>query len=289
MPKTPSYAVIFKAFTTDRFVMRQLARLCLVADGGDVYLMLDETAGPAGPVDFTRVIRFTDADLIARGFPPYAQGALLWYNADYPLYHFQHLHPEYDVVAMVEYDTVVQIDIGTMVRAFRAAALDFIGQPIEKPLERYWWTGSMRRFYDDAQIRPFLICFAVFSARAISHLAACRLTQSGQAAGVEQWPVGECFVGTELSAQRFRIQNLSASGRVAHYDWWPPVHEAELPDHARDMVLHPVLNGRRYIKSLFKNGNVTGCVAVWRLNLFSMALRALSRGMRLGGRNSGRL
>jgi hypothetical protein len=32
-------------------------------------------------------------------------------------------------------------------------------------------------------------------------------------------------------------------------------------------MVHPVLVGRRYVKSLFKNGNVTGLVAIWRLNL----------------------
>lgn len=279
------YAVIFKAFTADRFVMRQLARLCLAAGGGDVYLMLDESAGPAGVADFGRVIRYTAADLTRRGFAAHAQGALFWYNADYPLYHFLHLHPEYDVVVMVEYDAVVQIDLGGMVQSFRAAGLDFIGQPIVKPLAQYWWTASMRRFYGDAQIHPFLICFAVFSSRAIKHLAMCRLAQGCADVTSAEWPVGECFVGTELSLHQFRIQHLSASGRLTHYDWWPPVHESELPDHERDIVLHPVLNGRRYVKSLFKNGYVTGCVAIWRLKLGAVMLRALARGLRPVRRN----
>lgn len=283
MREIPAYAVIFKAVALDRFVERQFARLCLAAGSGDVYLMLDETNGPAGATDYARVIRFKEDDLTSRGFSANAQGSLFWYNADYPLYHFQHLHPEYDVIVMVEYDAVVQINLGTLVQSFCDAGLDFIAQPITKPLETYWWTPSMSQFYQPEQIRPFLICFAVFSSRAVRHLAACRLAQGSEDVTVERWPVGECFVGTELSLWHFQIQNLSASGQLTHYDWWPPVHESELPDRAQDVVLHPVLSGRRYFASLFKNGNLTGCVAIWRLNLFAVALRGLWRGLRTGG------
>ncbi|WP_297493942.1 hypothetical protein [Acidocella sp.] len=280
MQETSSYAVIFKAFAMDRFVERQLARLRDMVGAGDIYLMLDETSGPAGPAAFARVIRYDEADLTSRGFADYGEGALFWYNADYPLYHFQHLHPEYDVVVMVEYDVVVQINLDTLVRVFRERQLDLIAQPIDKPVDVYWWTPSMRRFYQDEQIRPYLICFSVFSGRAIRHLAACRLAQGREPVTDSQWPVGECFVATELSLRQFRIETLAASGPLTRYDWWPPIHESELPDRAQEVVLHPVLSGRRYMKSLFKNGYRTGCVTIWRLNLAAVLVRGIWRGLR---------
>jgi hypothetical protein len=269
----PSYAIIFKAFLIDKFVARQFARLLLAAGDADVFLMLDETNGPAGATDYPNVIRYTEADLIERGFPALTQGPLFWYNADYPLYHFQHLHPKYDVVVMVEYDAVVQIDIGAVVQDFYNAELDFIGHPIAKTLDEYWWTGTMTYFYEREDIRPFLICFAIFSARAIQHLAACRLAHGQTDAVAEQWPLGECFVGTELSTQNFRVKHLSEIGQLTRYDWWPPVHEMELYERKQDVVLHPVLNSRRYVTSLFKNGYYTGFATIWRKNLVAMVLR----------------
>jgi hypothetical protein len=271
------FAVIFKTVVLDAFVRRQFARLLHAAGNSDVYLLVDETNGPAGETEHRKVIRYTEADLLAHGFSPLSQGALFWYNADYPLYHFQALHPEYDVVVMVEYDAVVQLDISALARDFYAAGLDFIGQPIEKPLDKYWWTGSMTRFYDRAQIRPFLICFAVFSARAIRHLAACRLEQGQAEVTVSQWPVGECFVGTALSAGDFRIRRLGDIGKLTRYDWWPPTHEVELADRRDDMVLHPVLTGRRYVNALFKNGTMTGWVMIWRMNLVYLVLKGWLR------------
>jgi hypothetical protein len=280
------YAVIFKAFTMDRFVGRQLARVSSAASSGDVYLMMDETAGSVGPIAFDRVIRYKNADLIDLGFAPHAQGSLFWYNADYPLYYFQHLHPEYDVIVMIEYDAVLQISIDWLAQECRNSRLDFIAKPIQKALDSYWWTNSMLHFYQYDQIHPFLICVAVFSGEAVRHLAACRLRHGHHDDGFDttQWPVGEAFVGTELILNGFRTRELSKFGQLSRYDWWPPTHESELPDLSGEAFIHPVLVGRRYVTSLFKNGYVTGLVAMMRLNLarviFVMFVRSIWRGGR---------
>lgn len=267
MSNMQPYAVIFKTVAIDRFVARQLARVVAAAGAGHVYLMLDETHGSAGPIAFDRVIRYREADLISLGFTAHAQGSLFWYNADYPLYYFQHLHDQYDVIVMIEYDVVFQASLDELVQTFRAEKLDLVAQPIDKPLDEYWWTNSMLHFYRREQVFPVLICTAIVSANAARYLAACRRAQGGEAVTVAQWPIGEAFVGTAARAGGLQCRAFSAFGKLARYDWWPPTHESELRDFPDQIVLHPVLTGRRYANSLFKNGKVTGLVACARLNV----------------------
>lgn len=260
------YAVLFKAFGFDDFVERRLARVVAAAPGGDVYLMIDETGAAAGAIPFDRVIRYREADVIALGFPNISKGSLFWYNADYPLYYFQHLRPDYDVVVSIEYDAVPTVNLDEIVRQFRARNLDFVGHTIAKTPDTYWWTSTMLRFYELAQVRPSQICAALFSARAIRHLAACRKRHG--ASGVvdaRDWPLGETFVGTELALAGFRLEDLSAFGKLSRYDWWPPIHERELPSCEGEVFVHPVLAGRRYVKSVFKSDFRSGLIVSVKL------------------------
>ena len=249
------YAVVFKAFFYDDFVRRRLDHVVRAAPSADVFLLIDETAGPAGPIDYARVIRVTEAQVVDQGFPPIAaQGSLFWYNADYPMYYFQRRHPEYEYYAVVEYDAVPNRGMDALVEACAAQSIDLLGQPIARSADRYYWTGSMTRFYPRDAVRPFLVCAAVLSRRAIEHLAACRIAQ-GQGydrADPTQWPIGECFIATELGQAGFAIRDLSSLGRLTKFDWWPPYHESELPDLGGELFIHPVLIGRRYWRSFFK-------------------------------------
>jgi hypothetical protein len=266
------YAVLFKAFTVDDFVRRRLAHVVAAAASGDVYLMIDETNDAADSIDFDRIIRYREADLLRLGFPGISQGPLFWYNADYPLYYFRHLRADYDVVVTVEYDAVPNVDLDDLVGKFREEGLDFVGHAIDKPADAYWWTNTMLRFYARDQVRPYQMCASIFSARAIDHLAACR-TRHG-ATGVSdarEWPIGETFVSTELAAAGFRLRDLSAFGKLTRYDWWPPIHERELPDCAGEVFVHPVLAGRRYLKSLFKSNFRSGLIVSAKLIVTAIA------------------
>jgi len=167
---------------------------------------------------------------------------------------------------MIEYDAAPSVGVDDLVTEFRRQNLDFLGHPIKKSADTYWWTSTMLRFYTRDQVRPYQVCAAVFSARAIRHLAECRLRQgrSGVSDG-KQWPIGETFVGTELALADFRLRDLSSFGRMTRYDWWPPIHEAELPDCAGEVFVHPVLAGRRYVTSLFKSGILSGLIVTAKL------------------------
>jgi hypothetical protein len=260
------YAVLLKAFTVDDFVKRRLAHVVAAAPSGDVYLMVDETNQPGGGIDFDRVIRYREADLLHLGFPHICEGSLFWYNADYPLYYFRHLRPDYDVIVTVEYDAVPNVDLDDVVRRFRAEELDLVGRTIDKAPDIYWWTNTMLRFYSKDQVRPYQICATIMSARAIDHLAATRKRHA--ALGVtdaRQWPIGETFVGTELSVAGFRMGELSDFGKLTRYDWWPPIHERELPRCTDEIFVHPVLAGRRYVKSLFKSSFRSGMIVSAKL------------------------
>ncbi len=272
MMTSARYAVLFKAFFLDDFVRRRLAHVVAAAPGGDVYLLLDETAGGAGASDFPRVMRYRDADFAALGLLACSQGNLLWYNADYPLYFFQQQHPDYDDFIVIEYDAVPGIDLDGLVATCRKEGIDFVGQPIPKAVDAYWWTGTMLRFYSRAEIRPTLICASYFSAAAVRHLAACRIRQGAghDPREAQRWPIGETFVGTEIAAAGLRQRDLASFGPLHHYDWWPPVHERVLSDSPGEVFIHPVLEGRRYMRSVFKNGARPGLVTLARTIVASL-------------------
>jgi hypothetical protein len=124
----------------------------------------------------------------------------------------------------------------------------------------------MLHFYSLDQVRPYQICATIMSARAIDHLAATRKRHA--ASGVTEvgrWPIGETFVGTELSIAGFRMGELSDFGKLTRYDWWPPIHERELKRCADEVFVHPVLSGRRYVKSLFKSTFRSGMIVSAKL------------------------
>jgi hypothetical protein len=272
------YAVLFKTFTNDAFVKRRLAHVVNAAPSGDVFLMIDETHHPGGHIDFDRVIRYREADLDRIGFPHISEGSLFWYNADYPLYYFRHLHPEYDTIVTIEYDAVPNVDLDEIVRQFRAQDLDLVGRTItNKTTETYWWTNTMLRFYSLDQIRPYQICATVMSARAIDHLGETRKRHGASGVtDVRQWPIGESFVGTELIAAGFKARDLADFGKLTRYDWWPPIHERELKHCSGEVFVHPVLSGRRYVKSLFKSTVRSGLIVSAKA-IGTVVLRAIRR------------
>jgi hypothetical protein len=286
MTMNTRYAVLFKAYFMDDFIRRRLAHIVAAAPSGDVYLMMDETKGSVGPIDYDRVIRYQETDLVKLGFPAIAQGSLFWYNADYPLYYFQHLYPGYDTIIMIEYDAVPSIDLDDLVQKFREQDLDLIGHSLaQKTADTYWWTSTMLGFYARSEIRPYLVCAAVFSGRAIRHLAECRCRQGNVSDPPDgkNWPIGEAFVGTELTKAGFRLREMAYFGEMTRYDWWPPIHEFELSECQGEVFVHPVLSGRRFVDSLFKSGYRSGWIATAKFAMASLriALRRVAAFLRL--------
>ena len=123
-----SHAVLFKIYFLDSFVIRQLERLKARVGSGDLYVIVDETKGPIGPIPHDRVIRSSEADMIRRGFvhaDPVS--AMFRHSTDYSLYPLFEDHPRYDHYVSVEYDAVINADLDGIVAKVAAQTVDFVG------------------------------------------------------------------------------------------------------------------------------------------------------------------
>ena len=65
----------------------------------------------------------------------------------------------------------------------------------------------------------------------------------------------------------FRIGDLADFGSLKRYDGWPPTHEREPRLLTGEAVIHPVLVGRRFAKSLFKSNFKSGMIALGKFLL----------------------
>jgi hypothetical protein len=254
MSPQPRTAVIFRTHFWDDFAQRQFDRLLAVADGTDVFVLVDETARPVPGIMHDKVVRVTEAELLSMGFAAAGEGNLLWFNGDYPLYRFRELHPGYDYYFQLEYDVVINGAIAPMVAQAAEEGADFVGLTKGEPTPEWYWLHTCTDAYAASEVEHQLICIALFSARALMHLQARRLALSEAFAKgeIRQWPMCEGFIATELALAGLTCRELSRYGDTALYDHWPPFLEADI-DRLRDhRFVHPLLDEKRYVASLLK-------------------------------------
>jgi hypothetical protein len=253
------HAVLFKIYFLDSFVIRQLERLQKRVGGGDLYVIVDETKGPIGPVPHDRVLRSSEADMVRRGFVDFDPvSAMFWHSADYSLYPLLEDFPPYDHYVSVEYDAVINGDIGALVATMAAQKVDFIGRRIDEPVSQWGWTPTCDTIYDAADLRPYLNAISFYSLRAVRHLRERRLELSRlfRDGKISQFPMSEAFIGTELALKGYSLGNLPDFGDTSRFTWWPPSVEDELPELAHCTFIHPVLEGARCAASLIRDNLV---------------------------------
>ncbi len=227
------YAVLFKIYFVDPFVLRQLERLKARVGSGHLYVVADETGGPVDPIPHDRIIRMNESAMVARGF---ANGdperAMFWHSADYSLYPLFEEAPRYDHYLTVEYDAVINTDIDSLMQEIAAQRLDFVGRRIDMPVSQWGWSETCDTLYDAASLRPYLNCIAAYSAAAVEVLRERRLALSRSLAegSLTQYPISEAFIATELARHGRRIGELGDFGDTSRYDWWPPTPEPEVED-----------------------------------------------------------
>jgi hypothetical protein len=264
----PKCAVVFKAYSWDGFVERQARRLAEVSGAMDFYVSLDETGGPAGPVPFERVVRFTCADLEAGGLAMRSPvGGVLWWNPDYAHYQFLEQCPHYDYYLFVEYDCVVQCSLEELVQRAASRGADLVAFPMDSVFQEWHWTPYQRNVYPPEKIGRALLCVSLYSSRSLKMLHRRRLEMSADPS-VSEWPNSELFVPTEVLGAGMTWLPLEDFGDVSRYVWFPPKLDEDLPAYKGNAFLHPVLDRRRYLSSMLDN---RGSLARGELN------RALSR------------
>jgi hypothetical protein len=254
MPRTSDYAVLFRTHFWDAFAQRQFERLMARAAGCDVYVVVDETAGPVDGISHDRIMRHTELDVLDMGLPRAGEGNLLWFNGDYPLYLFVRRHPGYSYLLQLEYDAVLNQDVAPLLARMQREGLDFVGLTKGDAAAPWPWERTCRGLYDAATLRHQLICVSAFSADALEYLRGQRLLHAAklQAERISAWPMCEAFIATELAVGGFRIAELSQFGSTGAYDHWPPFLENELPAMAEHDFVHPVLDEPRYVDSMLK-------------------------------------
>ncbi len=243
---------MFKTYNWDNFVHRQAIRCADVVGTGDFFISVDETNGSVGPIPFDRVIRTSNAQLIASGLPDrFEKGSLLWWNPDYVHYQFHDLHPDYDYYMFIEYDVVVQGDIEPLITRAAALDVDLVALPISTPKQDWFWTIFHRQTYPLAELQGTLNCVSVFSQRALALLGRRRREMAG-GQQTRYWPSSEVFIPTEVGRAGFNQLSLDKFGDVHGYDWSPPLLEDDLPMAAGTAFFHPVLDQPRYIAATLK-------------------------------------
>lgn len=249
----PRYAVLFRTHVWDDFVARQFARLKQRIGRGDLFVLLDETNGPVATGQ-EAVASHTNASIEALGLAAAGAGNMLWYNGDYPLYHFFEEHPDYDYYVMTEYDVCVNADLDGIIDRAKQEGADLVSLTKGEPVADWVHAESCHEAYAAEQVEKRLICFAVFSRAAVRQLFAKRraLSQALRQGAIRRWPFCEGFIPTELAAGGARLMELSALGSTDHYDWWPPVLEDDLPDLAGETFVHPVLDRPRYVDAALR-------------------------------------
>jgi len=250
-----TFAVLFKIYFLDLFVIRQLERLKSVAGAGDVYVVADETRGKIDPIPHDKVVRMTETDMIRRGFARAdPRLAMFWHSADYSLYPMIEDLPPYDYYVTVEYDAVINTDLGALVDAIAAQKIEFAGLRTTEPVTGWDWTKTVDTLYEPAVLRPYLNAIAFYSHRGVTLLRDRRLELSRRfnAGEITQFPMSEAFIGTEMELAGYRVGNLADFGNYVRYTWWPPTVEAELDELKHCTFIHPVLEGERCAEQLLR-------------------------------------
>ena len=256
---TVRYAVLLKVHYWDDFVERRFRHLLGQVGTGDIYIFVDETHGPVGPIPHDRVIRATERDMERLDVLLHPPGNVFWFNADYPLYYLYLQDNSYDYYLMCEYDTVFNIEMDDFVRTAERDRVDYVGFALADRFSNWPWTQTCDGVYPDSfTLYNWLNAISLHSKRSVEFLLQRRqsLARSYAAGDIANWPYSEAFIATEMHNNGFVVRQLGDFGKVDKYNWWPPSHEKDLPSLQGQDFLHPVLDEQKYVASCLRFGSL---------------------------------
>jgi hypothetical protein len=250
----PTYAVLFKCHYWDEFTQRQLERIKQQTGSGEIFVVVDETAGSVQAITHPedRVVRISQAIAHDIGLEHSDDTHIFWYSNDYPLHIFTQRYPQYQYYVMVEFDVVLTVGLDALINRLNETGTDFVGEPIRTPLMQWPWRSSCDGWYEIEQIHHWLSCMAFFSNRAAHHLYGRRVAagQRLRSGAIARLPMCEAVIPTELHLAGFKLMQLNELGSAASYDTWPPQPEEILPDLTGEAFIHPILDMRRCVTKL---------------------------------------
>jgi hypothetical protein len=251
-----SYAVLFTTYAWDDFVARQYERITQRVQGGDVYVMADESRGPLNGLPSDRVIRTTQQEILRHGGRTafiengdWEVKAPLWWNLDFLTYRFFDEHQEYDYCLTMDFDACVNLDVDSLIKKVEAAGYDFVAMPACEKIDDWYWRQPHEATYPRADLHAHMLCVHIISRRASNYLGQRRREMAAdyKAGKLKFWPFCEAFMPTELHRAGFRVGTLAEFGDVEDLGWEKVYNEKDIIPAMKAGFVHPVLDERRFI------------------------------------------
>ena len=260
------YAVLFTTYVWDDFVARQYAHLKQRVAGGDLFVMIDESAHKVPPLPIPNVIRTSQADIAIRCKLPalrnttYKRKNPLWWNVDYLTYRFFTEHADYDYCVTLDYDARLNIDIDQLVTSVATENYDFVALPVANDLKDWAWQSFHKQIYGEDKLYASLLCAMVISKNAAQYLLLQRRKDAADYARnkISFWPFCEAFVPTQLARGGFRIGNLSQFTTTSRLGWHKVWCEDDRASVDADGIIHPVMNRPRFLKAILHRHEPSG-------------------------------
>ena len=242
--------ILFRTHIWDDFIQRQFLRLPKNTSY-DIAILANNTDGLCPPVEDFPFVIFTLDDLLKMGLEAGPEKNIVWWNADYPLYYYASLFPDYDYYILCEYDVVINCDFEQLILSLHSGEKDIVAITSRSPLEECVYIRSAEGVYLYENIKKTYFPFAIFSKKSVAFLYNKRLslTKKYREKKIQNWPHCELFVGTEAAASNLQVAQLTEYGKADFFSHYPPVLEECLPYLMDQAYIHPVLDSKRFLLS----------------------------------------
>ncbi|NHO33676.1 hypothetical protein [Acetobacter fallax] len=245
--------ILFRTHVWDDFVFRQFIK-ARDSSPFEIVILANNTNGLCPPIDGLPFVTFQVSDFRKLGLASGIEGDSTWYNADYPLYYYTSLFPDYDYYILWEYDVVVQADLPALMLEVAQEKKDVIAKTVDDPFHDCDYLYSIEGVYLKEDVEKTYFPFSIFSRRAVAELFSRRLFLSDRLnfGDIKVWPHAELFMGTELRASDLSLAQLSRYGKADFFSHYPPLFEGDIDQMKEQQFLHPVLDVERYLASVIR-------------------------------------